>query len=164
MVSFLEYAVHRDSRYPVYRSVLSGLDASSAASLSRTCRSFSTSLAHFIPMECDKLLRRYVKSLSRLRQVMKEQSALVVGSVPFELFTGIRWEPSTMDILVRHEGVSDLHRYLTEEEGYSSFPGDRKDYEHGSFAEVSCILSQTRRKEHRWWKAADCRIRFTGQS
>ncbi|THW11315.1 hypothetical protein D6D23_10480 [Aureobasidium pullulans] len=95
------------NRYASVSDILFGyLDAPEIIALSRVCKALSKLYVDCIPTHwnVDKRLASFVEKPKTLRALLKKLDALIVGSLPLQLFSRLHWEDSSLDILVTDQG------------------------------------------------------------
>lgn len=89
--------------YALVSDLLFGyLDAPEIIALSRVCKALSKLYVNCIPTHwnVDKRLASFVEKPKTLRALLKKLDALIVGSLPLQLFSRLHWKDSSLDILV----------------------------------------------------------------
>ncbi|THW54047.1 hypothetical protein D6D02_10353 [Aureobasidium pullulans] len=87
---------------PVSDLLFGYLDAPEIIALSRVCKALSKLYVNCIPTHwnVDKRLASFVEKPKTLRALLKKLDALIVGSLPLQLFSRLHWKDSSLDILV----------------------------------------------------------------
>ncbi|THY10699.1 hypothetical protein D6D01_09198 [Aureobasidium pullulans] len=129
--TFITLLAQSNRHAPVSDLLFSYLEAPEIIALSRVCKALSKLYVNCIPTHwnVDKRLAAFVENPKDLRALLKKFDALIVGSLPLQLFSRLHWKDSSLDILVTDQGnpfeLNALNDYLRLE-GYEK---DEKDAE-----------------------------------
>ncbi|KAI5271969.1 hypothetical protein E4T47_04784 [Aureobasidium subglaciale] len=98
------------------------LDITDIVALTRVCRSLSSLYTDSLPHDWDinSRLVRFVSDPNAFRRVLGNNRALIVGSIPVQFFDRLRWDDSSLDILVQQGTQAGALKTHLRRQGYQN--------------------------------------------
>ncbi|KAK6067174.1 hypothetical protein SCUP234_11766 [Seiridium cupressi] len=128
-----------DCLYPIYRSLMAALGTKGILRLYQTSRAIREAVMAR-EWNVNKRLKAFVDDPCAFRTAMGRTNSLIVGSFALQFFERVNWGGS-LTMTVTRDGLSDMMKYLTANEFYTSEDEEHTDRIEGGDQSSEGLLS-----------------------